>query len=52
LFVNPVTAGRADLQQPIINRKYLLNINALHLKLHLAGETRPVASGRRKFGRI
>jgi hypothetical protein len=52
LFVKPVAAGRVGLQQPIVNKKYLLNINMLRLKINLAGETRPAASGRRKFGRI
>jgi hypothetical protein len=37
LFVKPVDAAKVDLQQPIINRKYLLNINILRIKFNLAG---------------
>jgi hypothetical protein len=37
LFVKPVAAGMVDLQQPIINRKYLLNINILRIKLNRGG---------------
>jgi hypothetical protein len=37
LFVKPVIAATVDPQQPIINRKYLLNINILRIKLNRAG---------------
>jgi hypothetical protein len=52
LFVKSVTAATVDLQQPIINRKYLLNINILRIKLNPAGQTPQAGSVRRKFGRI